>query len=88
MPDSENPEETKSFDLLFKGTEIATGSQRIHDVVWIDGMEVLTIEVRMRFVAYYGMNKTYKYFYSYYYKIIKITKNISIIYRLHHQILL
>lgn len=31
MPDDENPNETKSFDLLFKGVEIATGSQRIHD---------------------------------------------------------
>jgi len=30
MPDEENPEETLSFDLLFKGVEIATGSQRIH----------------------------------------------------------
>jgi len=30
MPDKENPEETLSFDLLFKGVEIATGSQRIH----------------------------------------------------------
>ncbi len=30
MPDDENPEETKSFDLIFKGTEITTGSQRIH----------------------------------------------------------
>lgn len=31
MPDSENPKETKSFDLIFKGLEIATGGQRIHD---------------------------------------------------------
>ncbi|MBI3671351.1 aspartate--tRNA(Asn) ligase [Candidatus Azambacteria bacterium] len=30
MPDGENIEETKSFDLLFKGIEITTGSQRIH----------------------------------------------------------
>jgi nondiscriminating aspartyl-tRNA synthetase len=30
MPDDEDPEETKSFDLIFKGTEITTGSQRIH----------------------------------------------------------
>jgi len=31
MPDEENPEETKGFDLIFKGLELATGSQRIHD---------------------------------------------------------
>ena len=31
MPDDENPKETKSFDLIFKGVEIATGGQRIHD---------------------------------------------------------
>lgn len=31
MPDPENPKETKSFDLLFRGLEIATGGQRIHD---------------------------------------------------------
>lgn len=30
MPDKENPDETLSFDLLFRGVEIATGSQRIH----------------------------------------------------------
>lgn len=27
----ENPEETLSFDLLFRGLEITTGGQRIHD---------------------------------------------------------
>ncbi|MDD5552015.1 MAG: aspartate--tRNA(Asn) ligase [Candidatus Pacebacteria bacterium] len=31
MPSKENLEETESFDLLFKGIEIATGSQRIHN---------------------------------------------------------
>jgi len=31
MPSPENPEETEGFDLLFRGVEIATGSQRIHD---------------------------------------------------------
>jgi nondiscriminating aspartyl-tRNA synthetase len=30
MPSSENPEETCGFDLLLKGMEIVTGSQRIH----------------------------------------------------------
>ncbi len=31
MPDPENPAETLSFDVLFRGTEIVTGGQRIHD---------------------------------------------------------
>ena len=31
MPDDENPKETKSFDLLFRGVEIVTGGQRIND---------------------------------------------------------
>ncbi len=31
MPSSENPKETCGFDLLYKGLEIATGGQRIHD---------------------------------------------------------
>jgi len=31
MPDPDNPEETLSFDLLFRGAEIVTGGQRIHD---------------------------------------------------------
>ncbi len=30
-PDEENPEDTKSFDLLFRGIEITTGGQRIND---------------------------------------------------------
>ncbi|MBQ8813126.1 MAG: aspartate--tRNA(Asn) ligase [Lachnospiraceae bacterium] len=30
MDDSENPEDTLSFDLLFRGLEITTGGQRIH----------------------------------------------------------
>jgi nondiscriminating aspartyl-tRNA synthetase len=30
MPSEENPEETYGFDLIFKGLEIVTGSQRIH----------------------------------------------------------
>ena len=30
-PDEKNPEETKSFDLLFRGVEITTGGQRIND---------------------------------------------------------
>lgn len=31
MPDKENPAITRSFDLLYKGLEVTTGSQRIHD---------------------------------------------------------
>lgn len=31
MDDPENPAETLSFDLLFRGMEITTGGQRIHD---------------------------------------------------------
>ena len=31
MPSQDNPEETEGFDLLFKGLELITGSQRIHD---------------------------------------------------------
>lgn len=31
MPSKANSEETESFDLIFKGVEIVTGSQRIHD---------------------------------------------------------
>jgi nondiscriminating aspartyl-tRNA synthetase len=31
MPDKENPGETCGFDLLYKGLEIASGGQRIHD---------------------------------------------------------
>jgi nondiscriminating aspartyl-tRNA synthetase len=31
MPDPENPKETFGFDLLYKGVEIASGGQRIHD---------------------------------------------------------
>ncbi|MEG4876870.1 aspartate--tRNA(Asn) ligase [Microcoleus sp. CZ3-B4] len=31
MPNSEKPELTKSFDVLFRGLEITTGGQRIHE---------------------------------------------------------
>jgi len=31
MPSKDNLEETEGFDLIFKGLELATGSQRIHD---------------------------------------------------------
>jgi nondiscriminating aspartyl-tRNA synthetase len=32
MEDTEDPGFTKSFDLLFRGVEITTGGQRVHDV--------------------------------------------------------
>ena len=31
MDDPHNPRETLSFDLLFRGLEVTTGGQRIHD---------------------------------------------------------
>ncbi|MGB9834673.1 MAG: aspartate--tRNA(Asn) ligase [bacterium] len=31
MPDKDNPSITRSFDLLFRGMEVTTGGQRIHD---------------------------------------------------------
>lgn len=31
MPDPDSPELTRSFDLLFRGLEVTTGSQRIHE---------------------------------------------------------
>jgi nondiscriminating aspartyl-tRNA synthetase len=31
MPSPDNAEETEGFDLIYKGMELATGSQRIHD---------------------------------------------------------
>jgi nondiscriminating aspartyl-tRNA synthetase len=40
MPDSEDPEYTNSFDLLFRGVEIVTGGQRIHGYkMLIDNMK-------------------------------------------------
>lgn len=40
MPNPENLEETFGFDLLYKGVEIVTGSQRIHDYqMLIDNMK-------------------------------------------------
>lgn len=40
MPDKENKEETCSFDLIYKGVELVTGSQRINDYkILIDNMK-------------------------------------------------
>lgn len=39
MPSKDNPKETEGYDLLYKGMEIVTGSQRIHDYkMLIDNM--------------------------------------------------
>ncbi len=47
MPSPENPEETEGFDLLFRGVEIATGSQRIHDyAMLIENMEKKGVKPR------------------------------------------
>ena len=42
MEDPENPEQTLSFDLIFRGLEITTGGQRIHDY----GMQLKKMKVR------------------------------------------
>lgn len=40
MPGEDNKKETEGFDLIFKGVELATGSQRIHDYpMLIDNMK-------------------------------------------------
>lgn len=40
MPDAQNPEETYGFDLIYKGVELVTGSQRIHNYeMLIDNMK-------------------------------------------------
>ena len=46
MDNPENPNETLTFDLLFKGMEITTGGQRTHDY------KVLVSKMQSR-----GMNK-------------------------------
>jgi nondiscriminating aspartyl-tRNA synthetase len=38
-PDPERPEHSRSFDLLFRGTELVTGGQRLHR--WSDYLEAL-----------------------------------------------
>ena len=45
MPSKENTEETEGYDLLYKGVEIVTGSQRIHDYkMLIDNMKKKNIK--------------------------------------------
>jgi nondiscriminating aspartyl-tRNA synthetase len=36
MPDKDNPVLTRSFDLLYKGLEVTTGGQRIHDPAMLE----------------------------------------------------
>jgi nondiscriminating aspartyl-tRNA synthetase len=36
MPDKDNPKLTRSFDLLYKGLEVTTGGQRIHDPAMLE----------------------------------------------------
>jgi nondiscriminating aspartyl-tRNA synthetase len=36
MPDKGNPKLTRSFDLLYKGLEVTTGGQRIHDPAMLE----------------------------------------------------
>ncbi len=37
MPDPKKPERSRSFDLLFRGSELVTGGQRIHDYEQLRG---------------------------------------------------
>lgn len=58
MPDKDNPGETCSFDLLYKGLEIASGGQRIHDY------EELLANIKKKGVKPQGMEfylDTFKY---------------------------
>ena len=46
MECEDNPEITKSFDLIYKGLEITTGGQRIHDYEMLKGkMERLGLDL-------------------------------------------
>lgn len=58
MPNPEDPEETYGFDLLYKGLEIITGGQRIHDY------EELLANMKKKGVKSQGMEfylNTFKY---------------------------
>ena len=57
MEDPANSKETLSFDLLFRGLEITTGGQRIHDYnEQIDKMKRLNMKVEL-FESYLMMHK-------------------------------
>lgn len=48
MDSRENPEETESFDLLFRGVEVTTGGQRIHEYVeQVEKMERLHMDRKL-----------------------------------------
>ena len=54
---TENPEETESFDLLFRGLEITTGGQRIHSYKeQLEKMNRLGMNVEL-FESYLMMHK-------------------------------
>ena len=60
MPDPENPEYSLSYDLLFRGLEILSGSQRIHDYTQlVEAMKKKDVKpetFRMYLMAFqYGM---------------------------------
>lgn len=57
MEDPENPEETLSFDLIFRGLEITTGGQRIHEYrMQIEKMRKRGMEIE-DFESYLMMHK-------------------------------
>ena len=57
MESRENPEETESFDLLFRGLEITTGGQRIHSYEeQVKKMEKRSMNVEL-FESYLMMHK-------------------------------
>lgn len=57
MESKENPEETESFDLLFRGLEITTGGQRIHAYrEQVEKMERLGMNTEL-FESYLMMHK-------------------------------
>lgn len=57
MDSKENPEETESFDLLFRGQEVTTGGQRIHNYKeQVAKMERLHMDIEL-FESYLLMHK-------------------------------
>jgi len=52
MRHADNPELTKSYDLIWKGTEITTGAQREHRV------DVLTEQIKEKGLEPEGLNST------------------------------
>ena len=57
MDSKENPEETESFDLLFRGQEVTTGGQRIHSYSeQVEKMDRLDMDKEL-FESYLLMHK-------------------------------